>query len=266
MLLQVRAGVDRSSGDGQMLWGSILLAFFFLDRCSELWGPITVDKSTGTDRIHCIQAHHVILRNKYGQQVDSHADDVTSVEIRFVTHKGDRIGQGVSIRHYRAGDERLCPVSAAIQCLEARRKWLEQGKKLGPYLTSVSAKATIKKKQVADAIKEAAKASGYAPRDYSSHSLRIGGACALLAAGKSDLVIRLMGRWSSWCFTVYTRLRPGMLRDTASSMISASTWECHEPGHVPSSGGFHIEAANLNQANFAPQADRTGEEERGRFG
>jgi hypothetical protein len=33
---------------------------------------------------------------------------------------------------------------------------------------------------------------GLSPKDYSSHSLRIGGACALLAAGKSDLFIRLM--------------------------------------------------------------------------
>ncbi|EGZ08979.1 hypothetical protein PHYSODRAFT_416719, partial [Phytophthora sojae] len=68
---------------------------------------------------------------------------------------------------------------------------------------------------VAKLIKEAAKSMGLSPKDYSCHSLRIGGACALLAAGNSDLVIRLMGRWSSWCFTVYTRLQPGMLRDAA---------------------------------------------------
>lgn len=70
---------------------------------------------------------------------------------------------------------------------------------------------------------------GQTPKDYFTHSLRIDGACALLEAGKSDLVIRLMGRWSRWCFSVYTRLRPGMIRDAASSMIKASTWECPEP-------------------------------------
>ncbi|EGZ09718.1 hypothetical protein PHYSODRAFT_416947, partial [Phytophthora sojae] len=61
----------------------------------------------------------------------------------------------------------------------------------------------------------AARSLGLSPKDYSAHSLRIRGACALLAAGKSDLVIRLMGRWSGWCFTVYTRLQPGMIRDAA---------------------------------------------------
>ncbi|EGZ14430.1 hypothetical protein PHYSODRAFT_509117, partial [Phytophthora sojae] len=54
---------------------------------------------------------------------------------------------------------------------------------------------------------------GLPSKDYSTHSLRIGGACALLAAGKSDVVIRLMDRCSSWCFSVYTRLKPGMVQD-----------------------------------------------------
>ncbi|KAL3666313.1 hypothetical protein V7S43_008565 [Phytophthora oleae] len=44
----------------------------------------------------------------------------------------------------------------------------------------------------------------------------------------SDLVIRLMGTWSSWCFT---RLQPGMIRDAARNMITASTWEHNETNH-----------------------------------
>ncbi|KAG6949627.1 hypothetical protein JG687_00014736, partial [Phytophthora cactorum] len=71
------------------------------------------------------------------------------------------------------------------------------------YITSISQKETIKKAQVANLIKNAAKNMGLSQKDYSCHWLRTGGVCALLAAGKSDLVIRLMGRWSSWCFSVY---------------------------------------------------------------
>ncbi|KAF1775964.1 hypothetical protein GQ600_25955 [Phytophthora cactorum] len=62
------------------------------------------------------------------------------------------------------------------------------------------------------------------------------GACALLAAGKSDLVIQLMGRWPSWDFLVYTRLQPGMIRDAASSTVKASTWEHNEPGLIALEG------------------------------
>ena len=40
----------------------------------------------------------------------------------------------------------------------------------------------------------------------SSHSCRIGGATALAAAGFSEEQIRLLGRWVSDCFRIYTRL------------------------------------------------------------
>ncbi|ETN01502.1 hypothetical protein PPTG_17227 [Phytophthora nicotianae INRA-310] len=128
------------------------------------------------------------------------------------------------------------PRAAAQGCLRVSAKWVNEGVKLGPYITSVSPGETTKKLRVSQLIKGTAPGLGLNPKDYSSHSLRIGGACALLAAGKSDLVIRLMGRWSSWCFIVYTRLKPGMIRDVASSMIKASTWEFHEPNSIQLEG------------------------------
>jgi hypothetical protein len=236
MLLQVRQSVDRSNDEGRLLWNSIVLGFFFLDRSSELWGPVTPDKSTGTERAHCVKANNVILRDKQGKRIPAETPGAVSVEIVYDTHKGYRIGQGVVIRHYRSDNPSLCPVSAAEECLSIRTKWIRNGKALGPYLTSTSRTQTIKRNTVARAIKEAAHSMGLKKEDYSAHSLRIGGACALLAAGKSDLVIRLMGRWSSWCFSVYTRLRPGMVRDAARSMIRASSWDCPESSLEPSGG------------------------------
>ncbi|KAG1698242.1 hypothetical protein DVH05_015230 [Phytophthora capsici] len=72
--------------------------------------------------------------------------------------------------------------------------------------------------------------------------LCIGGACALLAAGKSELVIKRMGRWSGWCFTVYTRLRSGMLRNVSEHMINAATWD-----NIGLQGGAGNQAALTNQ-------------------
>ncbi|ETP10248.1 hypothetical protein F441_14064 [Phytophthora nicotianae CJ01A1] len=219
--------------EGELLWGSIVLAFFFLDRSSELWGPVAVDRSTGTERAHCVKADNVILRDKNGAQVGPEDPNAASVEFVFESHKGDCDAQGVTVRHYRSHHPILCPVTASQRCLRIRAQWLYEGKDIGPYLTSTSRTRTVKKARVGKLIKTAAANMGLKPKDYSTHSLRIGGACALLAAGKSDLVIRLMGRWSSWCFTVYTKLRPGMIRDAASCMIKASTRECHEPGSIP---------------------------------
>jgi hypothetical protein len=45
----------------KLLWGSVILGFFFPDRCSEIWGPVTVDGYTGVDRAHCVKAHNVIF-------------------------------------------------------------------------------------------------------------------------------------------------------------------------------------------------------------
>ncbi|KAL3669924.1 hypothetical protein V7S43_005298 [Phytophthora oleae] len=170
MLLKMRESVEFEDPLARLLWGYIVLGFFFLDRSSELWGLVTPDKSTGSDRVHCVKAQNVILRNKQGQQVDSESTLTHSVEFIFESHKGDRIGQGTVVRHYRSNHRALCPVEAARECLRVRTQWLSERKDLGPYLTSISRKTTIKKSKVADLNKTAAKNMGLAPKDYSTHS------------------------------------------------------------------------------------------------
>ena len=46
---------------------------------------------------------------------------------------------------------------------------------------------------------------GQEPTHFGLHSLRIGGATALFAAGADPIVIRTMGRWSSDCYRLYVR-------------------------------------------------------------
>ena len=48
-------------------------------------------------------------------------------------------------------------------------------------------------------------AIGEEPKQFGLHSLRIGGATALFAAGATPIVIRTMGRWSSDCYRLYVR-------------------------------------------------------------
>ena len=60
--------------------------------------------------------------------------------------------------------------------------------------------------QVRDKVKEIAAAAGRDPSMYGAHSLRIGGATAALAAGIPPSLIRLMGRWSSDVYEIYTRM------------------------------------------------------------
>jgi hypothetical protein len=187
---------QRSTGNGEyqdMMWGFMVLAFFFLDRCSELWGPVSWDSSTG-GTTHCIKAVDVILRDRHGDVAEPGSGSANSVDILFRSHKGDQVRQGNRIRHDRSGQSILCPVIAAETCLQVRNHWQRSGTRLGPYLTSVSQRDIIKKATVARIIKQAAQTQGADPAEYSTHLMRIGGACALLAAGKSETVIRLMGR------------------------------------------------------------------------
>ena len=48
-------------------------------------------------------------------------------------------------------------------------------------------------------------AIGEDPLLFGAHSLRIGGATALFAAGADPIHIRTMGRWSSDCYRLYVR-------------------------------------------------------------
>ena len=49
------------------------------------------------------------------------------------------------------------------------------------------------------------RAVGEKEGDFSSHSLRIGGATAHFTAGANETVIRTMGRWSSDIYRLYVR-------------------------------------------------------------
>ena len=58
---------------------------------------------------------------------------------------------------------------------------------------------------IRDVVKLIMAAVGEPPEEYGAHSLRIGGATALFAAGADPIHIRTMGRWSSDCWRLYVR-------------------------------------------------------------
>lgn len=68
------------------------------------------------------------------------------------------------------------------------------------------------------ACKIAAAACGLNPDDYASHSLRIGGASALAAAGFHDWEIAILGRWTSMTFLRYLRMGVEKLSGAAARM------------------------------------------------
>ena len=60
---------------------------------------------------------------------------------------------------------------------------------------------------------------------YVLHSLRVGGATALMEAGCDELLLRLHGRWKSNACQGYTRRRPNTFVRSASWMVEGATPE-----------------------------------------
>jgi hypothetical protein len=69
-------------------------------------------------------------------------------------------------------------------------------------------------------IKEIAKRRGLDPKRYKLHSLRVGGASTLAAAGKPDHFIQKMGRWKSLAFLGYIRLAVSTINDSLASLVN----------------------------------------------
>ena len=63
----------------------------------------------------------------------------------------------------------------------------------------------LRDSDISIAVKRCMASVGEDPAHFASHSLRIGGATALFAAGADCTVIRTMGRWSSDLYRLYVR-------------------------------------------------------------
>lgn len=101
--------------------------------------------------------------------------------------------------HSKSKDPLICPVRAA--------RWVHKaaavlGTSANDPALSVR-KGGITSTEIAAIIKNAARKAGFDPARFSTHSVRIGGATALLNAGADRLVIKLMGRWLSNAFEGY---------------------------------------------------------------
>ncbi|KAF1782747.1 hypothetical protein GQ600_20730 [Phytophthora cactorum] len=95
--------------------GSIVLAFFFLDRSSELCGA-TTGRNSGNGSTHCVKGEDMTLCNQHGEAIVPGTGSANSVEIFFRSHKGNQRRQMTTLRHYRSGQQALRPVAAVETC------------------------------------------------------------------------------------------------------------------------------------------------------
>jgi hypothetical protein len=147
--------------------------------------------------------------------VDTHEDEEALV-VDLKCCKNDRaaVGQQVVIG---PGAEGLCAV--------AESKWYQTRWRAGaaadaPLLVDRHGRALGFRKHAA-LLSGAISSVGRDPHAYTSHSLRIGGACAAAAAGIPEFLIQQLGRWRSLCFKVYLRKDRRLHAGAAARMAAA---------------------------------------------
>jgi hypothetical protein len=165
-----RARPSYTTSRDNAIWGSIVLAFFFSMRASEY--ASTPDK---TD--HYLRSKDVTFTDAQGENAYN-LKDATNVHLFFRSSKNDQTKRGCTRNLSRSGIRHFCPVIAAWGLREASRKidlfnpsaplclYIGRGGKTHHVSISIMSKA----------LKKAAQLCNKEPLDYSSHSLRSGGA------------------------------------------------------------------------------------------
>ena len=204
-----------AEGSAQSLiqWGCALLGFFSLCRAGETWGPI----KRNSDEDHLVKWKNVTYG--YGSHTQLRANRKTKwIEIYFESSKGDRYKKGCKIRLGKIKDKMLCPVRA-VRWIQRGREHLKLRNSSDSRVSQIGQGVVIHRQKIINRIKKIAKNEGLDPKLFSGHSLRIGRATQLMAAGFDATVIKLMGRWKSDCYMAYLRLNPNLAGSVAIKIL-----------------------------------------------
>lgn len=181
---------------------AMMTAFFCMFRASEYIPDNKRPVEERTD--HAIRAKHVQFRVvKHG--VDSEVDAsrlgwwdvkyVTRVKITLPSAKNDQDGEGSNFWFNRLED--------GVDIVGLLAEWAATAKLQAEcYFFSFLDERTksyvqLDYNDVLKGVKRVAVAFGFNPLKYGTHSMRIGGACALRHGGAPDSMIQLLGRWKS---------------------------------------------------------------------
>ena len=212
MLGKILARLDLSDKDDLVRWTAICTGFLFLLR----GGEYMAHDGTGFDLPKVLRGVDVTFW-KDGEGVnDYHLADEISIRIRSA--KADIFNAGTSRNHFRSGTD-ICVVKMMIALRDAfpTRFTDEQEEPLFRMKDG----NPLYRSEVQGLIQIAAEEIGVDAARYAVHSLRIGGACALLHAGFSIELIQRWGRWASNAFQAYLWESSEDARGVAAKMVAA---------------------------------------------
>jgi integrase len=202
--------LDLAKPSDQALWGVLCLAFFFLMRRSEI-------AARGTKfSWFALKASDIAVTDATGA-ITKNARLTTTVHIRL---RGSKTNQQGSQRLLnRSGHPFLCPVFGALCLLRARAN-LPGEIPAAMFINNKGKPDCVTGEVITALIRRAAAALGSEPGEFSTHSLRAGGATHMYRAGVDTLTIQFHGRWASDTFKQYTRLYKQSVQGLAAKIVS----------------------------------------------
>lgn len=185
---------------------AIVFAFILLARVSEY----IVTKSN-----HFIRGKHIMFLLSSGALIDSSQahlysiEDVVEMHATIKDSKNDEDGMGHKFTYEKqqpGSSALLCIVSEMFRCASVLRPASDTA--FFAWQGDDSERPwSLGEHHINNLLKEGARLCGFSElKKFHTHSLRIGGASALAAAGAPSWVIQLTGRWKSLVFLTYIRL------------------------------------------------------------
>lgn len=191
------------------------LAFFFVLRRSE----IAATTST-TFWWFALTAADIAVIDAEGTAT-ADPKKASAVCIRLRGSKTNRNGPPITRILSRSGHPHSCPVLGALLLFRARGN--SPPEILAAVLVDKGERPRcVTAARVAKENQDAAGRMGKNPRQYSTDSLRAGGATNMYRAGVDSRTIQLHGRWTSGAFKLYTRLCNDSVAAVVTDMVSGA--------------------------------------------
>lgn len=188
------------------LWVAMLLAFHALLRSSEFLHK---------GKLALWNARTGLARQDVSFIFASGGSVPIAFKLRIKHSKTDVFCHGAEFTFY-ATNGPLCIVAAVwASYLDGGSRGVDP---CGPLFLGVRRKAVLTYKTFTKALLGFLERLNFDPKLYASHSLRSGGATALLAAGYDISYVKIMGRWSSTAFERYLQLDISTRQNIARAM------------------------------------------------
>ena len=162
--------------NSKLLKSMFLIAFYGLFRVGEITVQKSGEISLYLDQIQIFKDRFILTISKF---------------------KNNRMNRPFDIIIHKQGGE-YCPYISLIDYLSCR------GFSQGPVFRFIDG-APVSRSYFTTKLRNCISFCGLDPKRFKSHSFRIGSASHLTSLGKSDLQIKLLGRWNSDSFLRYIR-------------------------------------------------------------